>query len=48
MRAMLVSALVNKFSLLQVAGYCIQKLKFDHFELTLNNLNLIFFTKGLK
>ena len=40
---MLGSALVNKFLLLQVAGYCIQKVKFDHFELTLDNLNTIYF-----
>ena len=48
LRAMLVSTLMNRFLLMQVAGYCLQKLKFDYFELTLNNLNAIFFTEGLK
>ena len=36
---------MNKFLLLQVVGYCLQKLKFDYFELTLNNLNEIFYRR---
>ena len=46
LRAMLVSALMSKFLLMQVAGCCLQKIKFDYFELTLNNLNAIFLSKA--
>ena len=46
LRAMLVSALMNKVLLRQVAGCCLQKIKFDYFELTLNNLNAIFLSKA--
>ena len=48
LRAMLVSAFSEHILLLQVVRYCLQKLKFDYFELTLNNLKAIFFAEGLK
>ena len=38
---------MNKFLFLQVACYCLQKLKFDYSKLTVNNLKTIF-TEDLK